>query len=425
MSRKAIKDIAVTVKASLTPLNHPAERFNYYSIPDLDETGHPSVVEGKEIASAKNLVTDGVILVSKLNPRIKRVWKVDAESQRRNLASTEFIALKPEPADVDYLYYALHSEDLWRHLCSCAIGSTNSHTRCKPRDLENFEIEVAEHHQRPVIARILCTVDALIESTEALIAKQQQIKQGMLQDLFTRGVDANGQLRPPHNEAPELYHETELGWLPKGWEVKRMDQVGSIRGRVGWKGYTVHDLRDNGPLVLGAAQISKDNRLDLHDPVYLSQEKYLESPEIMVSTGDILIVQRGSIGKVTIVDIEIGPATINPSMILFKISGVNSSFLYHWLCTHDLQAQIQNATSSTGVPMISQAQAGSFLLPYPTPEEQKEIGFRLDLIMKRMDLDLAEAAKLKLLKSGLMQDLLSGKVSVEPLVEKITELAEA
>ena len=69
------------------------------------------------------------------------------------------------------------------------------------------------------IARILTTLDNLIEKTEALIAKYQAIKQGMMHDLFTRGVDAHGHLRPPQAEAPDLYKQSELGWIPKEWEV--------------------------------------------------------------------------------------------------------------------------------------------------------------------------------------------------------------
>ena len=60
-------------------------------------------------------------------------------------------------------------------------------------------------------------MDVQIEATEALIAKQERLRAGLMQDLFTRGVDENGELRPPREEAPHLYHETEIGWLPKGW----------------------------------------------------------------------------------------------------------------------------------------------------------------------------------------------------------------
>ena len=92
-----------------------------------------------------------------------------------------------------------------------------------------------------------------------------------------------------------------------------------VKGRIGWRGYTRNDLRDSGPLVLGAAQISAQNKLDLSKPIYISQEKYLESPEIMINKGDVLIVKVGNtIGKVAIVNKDIGEATLNPNCVVLK-----------------------------------------------------------------------------------------------------------
>ena len=86
--------------------------------------------------------------------------------------------------------------------------------------------------QQRRIAEILSTVDEAIEQTEALIAKYQQIKTGLMHDLFTRGVTPDGHLRPTYEQAPHLYKESPLGWIPKEWEVKRLDSVAEVsRGK--------------------------------------------------------------------------------------------------------------------------------------------------------------------------------------------------
>ena len=87
------------------------------------------------------------------------------------------------------------------------------------KELEKFRYPILDQPQQRKIARILTTVDNLIEKTEALIAKYQAIKQGMMHDLFTRGVDAHGHLRLPYEEAPELYKPSELGWIPREWRA--------------------------------------------------------------------------------------------------------------------------------------------------------------------------------------------------------------
>src|SRR5205807_710318 len=72
-------------------------------------------------------------------------------------------------------------------------------------------------HEQHNIADILSTLDGTIEQTEALIAKYQQIKAGLMHDLFTRGLTADGRLRPTRTEAPHLYKQSPLGWIPEEW----------------------------------------------------------------------------------------------------------------------------------------------------------------------------------------------------------------
>ena len=74
-------------------------------------------------------------------------------------------------------------------------------------------------------------MDDLIERTEALIAKYRAIKQGLMHDLLTRGVDASGRLRPPREEAPGLYRESAVGWVPREWEMVPLVTLATSIGR--------------------------------------------------------------------------------------------------------------------------------------------------------------------------------------------------
>jgi len=193
------------------------------------------------------------------------------------------------------------------------------------------------------------------------------------------------------------------------WPDRAIDELADIRGRVGWKGYTKKDLRNVGPLALGAKHIDSQNRLDLSDPTHLSREKYLESPEIFVFQGDVLIVQRGTIGRVVFIDRDIGEATINPSMVLLRSKRVIPAYLYYQLISSRGQNQILLDTSSTGVPMITQRQIGAFTIPLPSSEEQRAISNALtdsDALIASLD---ALIAKKRDLKQAAMQQLLTGK----------------
>ena len=91
-----------------------------------------------------------------------------------------------------------------------------------------------------------------------------------------------------------------IGEIPEFWEQVKLKHISQIRGRVGWKGYTAEDLVDDGALVIGAKHI-QDFHLDLSDAEHLSWSKYYESPEIMVKVNDLLLVQRGSLGKAVLI----------------------------------------------------------------------------------------------------------------------------
>ena len=82
------------------------------------------------------------------------------------------------------------------------------------KDLKDVQIDLPPIRQQRCIAAVVDTVDAAICETGAVIAKQEQVKTGLLQDLLTRGLDANGRLRDPARYL-EQFQATALGQLPE------------------------------------------------------------------------------------------------------------------------------------------------------------------------------------------------------------------
>jgi len=253
------------------------------------------------------------------------------------------------------------------------------------------------------IVDILSEVDKNIVVTEKIIFNARKMKVGLMQKLLLKGLPGK------HSQ----FNETPLGEIPLGWSIKELQEISKIAGRVGWKGYTVKDLTSSGPLTLGANNINPQNKLVLSNVKHLSQEKYKESPEIMVSKNDILIVQRGSLGKIAIIDEEIGEATINPSMVLVKEINMNPDYLYLVLCSKHIQKEISLCQSQTGVPMISQKQIKSFKIPIPPKEEQDEIVNLIYSFDDKINIELSKKRNLDILKKGLMQKLLTGQMRVK------------
>jgi type I restriction enzyme, S subunit len=119
--------------------------------------------------------------------------------------------------DPCFLQYLLRSDSV-RKAVSDSIKGTTGLRNISLSHLAAHELRCPAPVEQRKIARILTTLDNLIEKTEALIAKYQAIKQGMMHDLFTRGIDAHGHLRPTPAEAPDLYKHSAPGWIPREWE---------------------------------------------------------------------------------------------------------------------------------------------------------------------------------------------------------------
>ena len=111
--------------------------------------------------------------------------------------------------DTKWLFYQFQNTDLTKLNEATGVPSVSTQA------LNRLKFGYVDYLEQKKIAKILTTIDNVIEKTEATIAKYEVIKEGMMQDLFTRGIGVDGKLRPKYEDAPELYKSSELGWIPK------------------------------------------------------------------------------------------------------------------------------------------------------------------------------------------------------------------
>ncbi|MCB1191187.1 MAG: restriction endonuclease subunit S [Leptospiraceae bacterium] len=134
------------------------------------------------------------------------------------LASTMMKLNHSYEFEKEYFYYALKG---WEHfLKSQTSGSGIPHV--DKEILENILLQKFSKPEQTKIAEVLSTVDKAIEQTEVLIAKQQRIKTGLMQDLLTKGIDKYGNLR---NEKTHKFKDSPLGRIPVEWEVVTIGKV--------------------------------------------------------------------------------------------------------------------------------------------------------------------------------------------------------
>ena len=302
----------------------------------------------------------------------------------------------------EFLFYALQSENFHRtQVKKFEKGSAQSGLNLS--DVGIFEVEVPPLPQQRKIAKILSTCDEVLEKTEAAIAKYQSIKQGMMHDLFTRGIDIKtGKLRPKQEDAPELYQESELGWIPKVWDVKRLGDVGNVRMCKRIFSFQTEDQ--------GEIPFYKIGTFGKKPDAYISKELYEDYRKkySFPSKGSVLISASGTIGRLVVYNGE--DAYYQDSNIVWIENNgdlISNDFLK--IVFPIVKFQTEGGTIQRLYNDI--LKKGSF--PYPMIAEERE---KVVEVINRLELKLkAENSTLKKynkIKKGLMQDLLSGNKTV-------------
>ena len=133
-------DIATIKTNSFSPAKTPTVMLEHYSIPAFDEQKYPVFELAANVKSNKYILTDNSVMISKLNPGIKRVWRPMCVSEFA-VSSTEFIIFEAnDPTYKDYVFSVIDSSTFSDWMCAHTTGSTNSRQRTTPSTTLEFQI---------------------------------------------------------------------------------------------------------------------------------------------------------------------------------------------------------------------------------------------------------------------------------------------
>ena len=278
------------------------------------------------------------------------------------------------------------------------------------KELSSLNLLVPPKSERHLIAQILDTLDTQIRQTEALIAKLERIKQGLLADLLTRGIDHNGQLRLAPDQAPNRYKDSPLGWIPREWEIAYVGEVGDVvtgstppsSDPSAWGDalpfFTPSDVVDYVPMQTAERAISDRGR------------QYVRK----IPSGSTLVVCIGStIGKV---GFTARPGATNQQInAVLPTSAWNDYFVFQAVLTY--VDQILLWAGLQAVPIVNKSTFSRMLIPQPRLDEQTAISEKIRSVDNRIFDERSAITKLSKEKSGLMDELLIGRVRVTPLLE--------
>ena len=316
----------------------------------------------------------------------------------------------------EFLYYTLLSEHGQRQIAAQISGSAQP--GLKSSFLKGVITDIPDSFpEQTKIAEVLSTVDQAIEQTEALIAKQQRIKKGLMQDLLTRGIDEHGNLR---SEQTHEFKDSPMGRIPVEWVVAPLSHICEMI--TDGVHYAVRKTEAGIPFLF--VSCIRDGEIQFDKASFIDRSTYeVISKGCEPKPGLVLYTVVGSYGNAAEVtsDKELGfernLACITPNRdVLYP------GYLVAWLNSDSGRNTADKYALGNAQKLISLSQLGSFCIPLPLFEEQIRIANKKDEVTQAVQSHKRTLLKLHKIKTALMQDLLTGKKRVTALLHD-TEVA--
>jgi len=343
----------------------------------------------------------GDLLLAKITPSLengKQGIVPDSVPNGFALATTEVFPIKCKSIEKLFLFYVL-KDSRFRNKIIASMTGTTGRQRATKVSVKNLFIPLPPFPEQQKIAEILSTVDQAIEKVDDSIAKTERLKKGLMQELLTKGIG--------HKE----FKDTEIGRIPKEWEVVRLGEVVDINKESRDPNrefpereflYIDIDSIENGTGVIKAAKTligkkapSRARRVIHYNDVIMSTVRpYLKAFAIVPREYDAQICSTGF-------------------AVLTCKERILPSYLLYTLFSNYVISQCNRMMVGGQYPALNNSQVEKIKLPLPSISEQQKIAEILSTVDKRLELLREKKERLGRVKKGLMNDLLTGKRRVK------------
>lgn len=348
---------------------------------------------------------------------VGKVYRVPTYDTPMTLAPNTYLVKFSKDHCDEYIFQFLKSEyylsALYRNISSTTLAAINKDNfRSIPIDIPK---SLSEQEK---IANILNTVDNLIDQTQNLIDKYTAVKQGMIADLLSRGIDLSGtpetnksygQLRPSYEEAPEVYQESELGWIPVSWEVVTLESISTVE-----RGKFTHRPRDDERCYGGIHPFIQTGSVTKSQGGFITEYKQTLSDfgrnvSKEFPAGTIAVTIAANIADTGILEI---PMCFPDSVVGVVVNNDFATTRFVEIAIRRSKRKLDALAPLSAQKNINLEDLRPLKLALPNIDEQKELCRRYETQELLIQQEKAYLEKLNLKKKGLMQDLLTGKVKV-------------
>lgn len=393
--------------------------ISFIGMSDVSENGEWANRQTRPLSQVLNGYTtfrDGDVLFAKITPCMEngKGACVDGLTHGVGFGSTEFHVLRArEGYHPRFIYHWTRSQALRRKAEAFMIGSAGQQ-RVQADFFAAFAVPELTYSEQQRAVEILDTLDDAIRQTEQVIEKLQQLKQGLLHDLLTRGIDENGELRDPERH-PEQFNDSPVGWVPRAWQFSQLGR--HLRGTPQNGLYKPSmNYGETGTAIV---------RIDAVNEGVMSAVRTLKRLQITPAEVDLYCLEPGNIlvNRVNSIDF-VGKTAIVPALseaVVFESNLMRlrlqqtllPEFAILWLCSPAAKRHFfRRAKNAIAQASINQGDVLSGPTVAPSLAEQRKIVSLVADLDGRLSQEMSELKKLRSLKQALAHDLLTGRVRV-------------
>ncbi|MCB9545319.1 MAG: restriction endonuclease subunit S [Myxococcales bacterium] len=375
----------------------------------IDEGGLFRIGRTLDAEFARSRLDGGEVLLS-IQGTVGRVAIASERLRGANISRTIARINIAEGSSAEFVRHWMLSAMGQRAFDETIVGTTRSSLNIGA--LREIRVPLPPLPEQRRIAEILDTLDEAIRKTEQVIAKLQQIKQGLLHDLLTRGIDEHGELRDPERH-PEQFKDSPLGRIPREWEVSSVAEQFDITAGITLGAH--RRPRHHPHPYLRVANVYRD-RIDLSDVASLEARPNDLLGKTLAS-GDLLVVEGHAnpdeIGRCAMATEEVDGYTFQNHLFRLRPTRLSAGFALLWMNGASTRRYWwRMCSTSSGLNTINRSLLSAVpVAVLPVPEQQRVLALARGA-SSRIEQESEALRKLRTLKRGLMDDLLTGRVRV-------------
>ncbi|RLE15094.1 restriction endonuclease subunit S [Candidatus Aerophobetes bacterium] len=296
--------------------------------------------------------------------------------------------------DTEFLFYVLQRNE--RKFIS--MRQTGTQGNLNTTLVGKTFVALPPLQEQKAIADVLSAVDDVIQKTDEVIAKTERLKKGLMQELLTRGIG--------HKE----FKDTEIGRIPKEWEVVRLKEVVLPTENI-------DPTKEHGKEFKYVDISSIDNFVNkITGWNIITHENAPSRAKKLIKAGDVIFATtRPYLKNIAIVPEELDEQICSTGFCVIRANRnyAVSEWIFYNVLTKQFIIRVSSKMRGATYPAISDDNVLNEKIPLPPLLEQQKIASILSTVDENLEIEREEKAKLQRIKQGLMDLLLTGKVRIK------------